>query len=161
VKNSQGILGRPERTCRRCCYMMEDAREVRPWEGVVVCDLHGWALQEGNVVVSRARSWAVFWSWTRDARAADRQVARRRAAVALGRASHRARVARAAGQQARPRGGRGAWGELGSTRVGRNGWERAKVAWWAGERARGSRSAVAWPSAPSGPRGGRGASWAD
>jgi hypothetical protein len=51
VKNSQGILGRPERACRRCCYMMRDAREVRPWEGIVVCDLHGLALQEGDAVV--------------------------------------------------------------------------------------------------------------
>jgi hypothetical protein len=58
VKNSQGIVGRPEQCLPP--LLLHDAREVRPWGGVVVRDLHGWALQEGNVVVSQARSWAVF-----------------------------------------------------------------------------------------------------
>jgi hypothetical protein len=58
VKNSQGILGQPERCLPP--LLLHDTREVRPWGGVVVCDLRGWALQEGNVVVSQARSWVVY-----------------------------------------------------------------------------------------------------
>jgi hypothetical protein len=78
------------------------------------------------VVVSRARSWAVFWSWTRDARAADRQATRRRAAAALGRAGPPStRLRRWAGWGRWPswHGGLGVGaGSRGEVALGRAGW---------------------------------------